>query len=123
VQVRAFRENKTSIPAIRGWLDNLRTRDPKAYALCLTRIKQLEEYGHELRRPLSAPLRDGIHELRLKSGRKQYRILYFFKGNQFACLSHGIRKLGDEVEGIEIDRAIERMRLVVADPETYSAGF
>jgi hypothetical protein len=34
--------------------------------------------GHELRRPYADYLRAGVHELRARVGRVNYRILYFF---------------------------------------------
>ena len=47
---------------------------------CLERLRLLEQSGHHLRRPHSAPLRDGIHELRAKRDGVNYRMLYFFAG-------------------------------------------
>jgi phage-related protein len=72
-----------------------------------------------LRRPESDLLRDGIHELRAKSGRVQYRILYFFAGRTVAVLAHALTKK-DKVPPAEIDRAIRRMEAFFQDPELHS---
>jgi hypothetical protein len=103
----------------RKWLDEVRKREPKAYAKCLQRIILLGALGNELRRPLSDGLRDGIRELRAKRGRVNYRILYFFCGKDVACLSHGITKEG-EVPDSEIDLAIQRKKLVESNPARFT---
>ena len=46
----------------------------------LASIETLAEFGHALRRPTADFLRDGIYELRIKRGRVNHRILYFFEG-------------------------------------------
>ena len=60
------------------WLEALRSRQPKVYRKCLARIIDLRREGNQLRRPLADYLRDGVRELRIKSGRVNYRILYSF---------------------------------------------
>ena len=57
------------------WLDSLA---PTALDKCRVRIERLRDLGHELRRPESDFLRDGIYELRVKLGTVNYRILYFY---------------------------------------------
>ena len=104
------------------WLDDLENRDRKGYAKCLDRILQLATLGNELRRPVSDILRDEIRELRTKSGRVQYRILYFFCGSNVACLSHGITKEG-KVPDAEIDRAVERNEMVVSDLDRFTVSW
>ena len=49
----------------------------------------------------------------------QYRILYFFRGRDVVVLSHGIMKR-QKVPDVEIRRAVERKRLVLADPQRYT---
>jgi hypothetical protein len=66
----------------------------KVYAKCAAAIERLGEFGHELRRPLSDYLRDGIYELRPKSGRVNYRILYGFHGRNIAVLLSGLDQRG-----------------------------
>jgi phage-related protein len=59
--------------------------------------------GHELRRPYADYLRAGVHELRARVGRVNYRILYFF-GDDEIILSHGFTK-EREIPDAEIERA------------------
>ena len=59
-------------------------------------------------------LRDGIHELRIRRGNVNYRILSFFH-NDRAVLSHGCTK-EDVVPPPEIERAIGHRRLFTQNP-------
>jgi putative component of toxin-antitoxin plasmid stabilization module len=63
--------------------------------------------GHELRRPEAEFLRDGIHELRARRGRVNYRVLYFFYGQDVVVLACGLTK-ESRVPDAEIDRALRR---------------
>ena len=45
-----------------------------------------------MRRPLADSLREDIYELRVRKGRLNYRILYFFHGRNVAILGHGLTK-------------------------------
>ena len=87
--------------------------------MCVVRIRRLAEEGHGLRRPEADYLRDGIHELRAKSGRVNYRFLYFFHGRNIAVLAHSLTKEA-EVPPVEIDRALERKALYEKDPEGHT---
>ena len=49
----------------------------RVFAKCYARLELLRSVGHELGRPVSAQLRNGIHELRVRDGRAQVHILYF----------------------------------------------
>lgn len=113
----AFRDAAGSIP-IDEWLEELSVYNPRAYAKCLSRVILLEEAGFALRRPAAALLRDGIYELRAAVGNVNYRILYFFYGQNVVVLSHGLTK-EDRVPSIEIDRAVQRMRLVEANADKH----
>ena len=59
------------------------------------------------------------YELRPSHRGVQYRILYFFRDRDVVVLSHGIMKR-QKVPDVEIRRAAERKRLVLADPQRYS---
>ena len=76
-------------------------------------------FGHELRRPLADFLRDGIYELRVRKGRVNYRILYFFHGRSLAILGHALTK-EDKVPRTDIERAIRRKKAFEADPARHS---
>jgi hypothetical protein len=118
IKVVFFQKTPGSAPVVE-WLQELRRRDRKVYAKCVAAIERLAEFGHELRRPLADYLRDGIHELRPKSGHVNYRILYFFHGRNVAVLAIGLTK-EREVPPTEVDRAIARKRMFERDPNGHS---
>jgi len=102
------------------WLQKLKKTNPKGFAQCVGRISQLQSTGHELRRPSADYLRDGIYELRAKHSKIQYRILYFFHGQNVAILSHGIIKEQSSVPESEIQLAIKRKQQFMKDPDSYT---
>lgn len=95
-------------------------KDRKGYANCVARIQLLADSEYELRRPAAHFLRNGIYELRAKHRHTQYRILYFFYGQNVAILAHAIAKEGAAVPNIEIERAIRHKRLYEQDPDAYT---
>ena len=108
----AYQEDDGSVP-LRDWLDGL---PRKARMKCLVRLERLEELGHELRRPEADYLRDGIHELRAKHQKVNYRMLYFFHGRSVVDVSHGLTKQRSTVPLQEIASAMERKRRFERDP-------
>ncbi len=120
-EVQAFRDRNGEVP-IQDWLDEIETREPKAYQKCLARILELSSKGYEMRRPQADLLRQGIYELRASFSGTQYRMLYFFFGKSCIAVSHGITK-EDRVPPKEIDLAIARMNLVKQDPLKYTTPF
>ncbi|MDP8246349.1 MAG: type II toxin-antitoxin system RelE/ParE family toxin [Candidatus Hinthialibacter antarcticus] len=112
-----YKENKCA-PMV-NWLEEVYRQDKKALEKCFAQIELLKAFGHELRRPHADFLRDGIYELRISFRRVQYRILYFFFGQNIVVLSHGITKEG-KVPDTEINRAIERKIRYEMKPETHS---
>jgi phage-related protein len=80
----------------------------------------LASTGYELRRPAADYLRDGIYELRAKHVRVQYRVLYFFSGQNIAILAHAITKDEDQVPDLEIERAIQRKAQFEGNPAIYT---
>jgi hypothetical protein len=119
-EVLVFRPGQSADPPLINWLNELERTESKAYSKCLARILMLHQHGHELRRPSADILRDGIHELRIHHDSVNYRILYFFSGKDVACLAHGITK-EKKVPDAEIDRAVQRKKLVEKDRERYTA--
>ncbi len=85
----------------------------------IARVERLEECGYELRRPLCAPLRDGIYELRARRGNVQYRILYAFVGQNIVLLSHGCTK-EKEVPPKQISRAVRNRDKYVQDRKAHT---
>ena len=113
-----YQEVPGDIPAL-DWLRRLQRTDRRGYAKCVARVQRLAELGHELRRPEADFLRDGIHELRARRGRVQYRILYFFHGKEVAVLAGGLSKEGKVPDG-DIDRALQRKVAFEEDPSTHT---
>jgi phage-related protein len=115
-----YREGTDDVPVL-DWLRELCQTNQQAYATCVAAIERLASFGHELRRPLADYLRDGIYELRIRKGRVNYRILYFFFGRGLAILGHGLTKEG-KVPAAEIDRCVRRKAAFKVAPaaHTYS---
>ncbi len=113
-EVRLFQEDDASVPLL-CWLDSL---PRKVQNKCIVRVERLAERGHELRRPEAALLRDGIYELRVRYGRVNYRMLYFFHENA-AVVSHGITK-ESKVPDKEIDLVLRRRGDFSLHPERHT---
>ncbi|MBM4329216.1 MAG: hypothetical protein FJ118_18875 [Deltaproteobacteria bacterium] len=62
VQVVFYMEDDGSVPMCE-WLDK---QSDVGRDRCIDRLKRLRNQGHDLRRPIAAPLRDGIYELRAR---------------------------------------------------------
>ena len=102
-----------------NWLKELKETDEKAFIKCWAAIKRLADHGHELRRPEADYLRDGIHELRIKRGSVNYRLLYFFHERTCSVVAHGCTK-EDIVPPSDINRAITRKSNFIANPKAYT---
>jgi phage-related protein len=113
-----YQETEGDVPVL-DWLKKLRRSDQQAYAKCIAAIGRLEELGHELRRPLADFLRDGIHELRVRKGRVNYRLLYFFHERDLAVLAHAIAKEG-QVPDADIDRAVRRRKAFASNSAAHT---
>lgn len=85
--------------------------------------RTLAMLAHELRRPTADHLQDGIYELRVRVGRVNFRILYFFHGRSIAVLAHALTK-EQEVPKHDLARAAERRELFESNPKrhTYVEG-
>ncbi len=118
-QVVFYQDEDREVPVLE-WLKELLKQNRKGYANCVARIQQLAAVGYELRRPAADYLRDGIYELRAKHIRVQYRILYFFQGQNVAILAHAITKEEEAVPAIDIERTIQRKRLFEDNPEAHT---
>ena len=110
-----FMEDDGSVPFLE-WFDGLQAR---AQDKCRVRLERLEQLGHELRRPETDLLRDGIHELRVGLQGLNYRMLYFFHGRNLVVVSHGIVK-ERIVPPKEIDLAVRRKAKFAANPDKHS---
>jgi hypothetical protein len=117
-EVLFYQDSHGDAPVVE-WLEELRRVNTAAYVKCAAAIARLEDDGFDLRRPTADVLRDGIHALRAKKGRVNYRMLYFFHGRNVAVLAHGITK-EDIVPAVEIDRALRRKAAFEADPAKHT---
>ncbi len=111
-----FKENDGSVPLL-DWLDGL---TQKARVKCLARLERLEEFAHELRRPVADYLGEDIYELRAKHQGVNYRMLYFFHGTTAVVVSHGLSKPEARVPKREIERAVDRKNRFRSSPSGHS---
>lgn len=118
-----YRDTDGAVP-FDDWLAALagrgKARNVEAAVRLAAAVRRLAAEGHALRRPTSAPLRDGIHELRVELRRVNFRILYFFGGAGVAVLAHGCTKEG-RVDDADIDRAVARRLAWLADARAHTA--
>lgn len=104
------------------WLRRLDKTNPRAVNACLVKVRLLQGFGHQLRRPHADILRDGIYELRVASGGVNYRLLYFFHGKDIAIVAHGLTK-EKRVPAADIERAIERRTRYERAPEEHRTAY
>jgi phage-related protein len=116
VQVVFYKEDDGTVP-MTDWLDQ---QSNFAQDRCIDRLKKLRTQGHDLRRPLAAPLRDGIYELRVRENKVRLRMLYFFCGRVAVVVSHGLKKKTGNVPSIEIDRALDRKKKFEETPNAHT---
>lgn len=107
VQVVFYKEDDETV-TMSEWLEQ---QSAFAQDRCIDRLKKLKSRGHELRRPLAAPLRGGIYELRVREKKVRIRMLYFFCGREIVVVTHGLKKKSSEVPEIEINRALDKKRI------------
>ena len=82
--------------------DFLNSLETKMRAKVLQNVKNLKEFGYTLRNPYSAPIGDGIFELRTQTDGNITRILYFFYVSNVAVLTNGFVKKTQETPPDEI---------------------
>ena len=114
-----YQESEGDAPII-DWLRTIRKKDKKGFLNCLVRVEQLRDSGYELRRPAADYLKDGIYELRAKHRNVQYRLLYFFHGENVAVIDHGIIKEQSAVPPVDIKRALERKKNFEQNPSQHT---
>jgi phage-related protein len=115
-RVLLYREEDGTVP-VRDWLDGLQA---KAQLRCLAMLAQLEQLGHELRRPMVDNLGDGVYELRAKVLNVNYRMLYFFHGRQAVVVPHGFAKQEAKVPKTEIEHALRRRAAFERSPTRHT---
>lgn len=116
-KVHFYMSGDGTVPVF-DWLRQLRQQDRRGYAKCIVRIQRLAEEGHALRRPEADYLRDGIYELRARQGHVNYRILYFFHGQNVVILAHGMTTESEVPDG-DIERARRRKVAFEENPKLH----
>ena len=84
------------------FLDSL---EPKMNAKMVGLMEILEEKGYSLREPYSAPLEDGIFELRATQGSNISRALFFFYVEGRIVITHGFIKKTQKTPRAQIELA------------------
>lgn len=111
-----FYADEDSMAPVDQWLKDLPN---KVQAKGIGRIFRLAEMGHELHRPEADYLQDDIYELRWSWQQVNYRILYFFHGQEAVVLAHGITK-EDRIPRADLNIAIQRKLLFEQDPSRHT---
>src|SRR5580658_5986741 len=118
IHVVFYQEKEGDAPVVE-WLRELNETNVKAYDKCRAALARLALLGHELRRPEGDYLRDGIYELRVRSGSVNYRLLYFFHGRTVSVVAHGLTKEAG-VPASDINRAVARKSAFTANPIAHT---
>ena len=97
-----FYDTSEGLCPVQEFLDSL---EPKIKAKTLRTIDLLETNGPKLREPYSAPMGDGIFELRTKQGSNITRVFYFFFVGQKAILTNGFVKKTQKTPKADLELA------------------
>lgn len=108
-------ETKGGGRPVDDWIRDKRKVPSRDKAVILHALKQfVVREGTRLGRPHGAPLRSGLHELRIRSsdGKRHYRIIYFRhpRGAKRVIVVLGIVKKSQAVSKRDIDVALQRKR-------------
>jgi phage-related protein len=114
-----FYQEKAGDAPVVDWLRELRRTNVDAFHKCRVSLARLALLGHELRRPEADFLRAGIHELRVRLGSVNYRLLYFFYERTDSVVVHALTK-EDIVPIADINRAIARKAAFTSNPILHS---
>lgn len=115
VRVVFFQDEDGNVPALQ-WLLVVKKRAKRITAKFHERIIEL---GWDMTRPHVDTQRDGIHELRVRFGGVNYRLLYAFQEQTIAVLAHGLTK-ERSVPPEDIDTALRRIQAFSADPQKHT---
>ncbi|MCR5066758.1 MAG: type II toxin-antitoxin system RelE/ParE family toxin [Erysipelotrichaceae bacterium] len=86
----------------------LSIKDAKLKAKAFRSLKLLETFGNKLGEPDTAPLRDGIFELRTIQGNNIVRTLYFYHKNSIVVVTNSFIKKTKKTPSRDIRTALER---------------
>ena len=111
-----FYADKGNASPVLEWLDQ---QPEEVQEKMIVAMNIIEEKGHESRRPLWSPLRDGIFEIRVQHQNVHYRTLCFFHGRNVVIAAHGCTK-ERKVDPADIQRAICRMERFLKNPAAHT---
>ncbi len=111
-----YREADGTVPVI-DWLDDLPRR---ARAKVFVRLEALAFRWHALRPDESAPLRDGLHELRVRHSGAGYYIYFFRFGLGSIVLAGAVTAKARDRRGPAVESALNRKRCFEADPRAHT---
>jgi len=117
-QVVFYQEKAGDSPVV-NWLRDLNDNQPRAFEKCLSAVARLALLGRELRRPEADYVGDGLHELRVRFGTVNYRLLYFFHGRTAAVIAHRLTKEA-AIPATDVARALARQTAYLADPSRHA---
>ncbi|MBA3066203.1 type II toxin-antitoxin system RelE/ParE family toxin [bacterium] len=100
-----FYETEAGKKPIEDFIDSL---DASSWDKFIYKKELLEQLGPELRFPHTAPIGDGIFELRFKGKEGQIRVLFFFFHKRQIILLHGFVKKTKKAPKKEIEIARQR---------------
>lgn len=81
----------------------------KERARIIRTIELLKTYGTDLGMPYARHLKGKLWELRISSGRSDYRIFYFARADRRFVLLHIFKKKAQKTPRREIETALRRM--------------
>src|SRR4030042_612009 len=88
----------------------------------MARLDTLSRDGNLCERPISAPLGDGLFELRCRVGNTQARLIYYFGRNRMIIFVHALFKSGSKI-GQQNLRIAKRNRDSIKAQEVIPSGF
>lgn len=97
-----FYEDRRGYRPVQEYIDTLSSRTE--INQIVAHMRELGKQGYRLQRPMAAPLRNGVYELRPG----QNRILYGFDQGVIVLL-HALRKKAREIPTRDIDLAVKRL--------------
>jgi phage-related protein len=106
-QVEFYKDSNGGSP-VEKFLGSL--TDSKLKAKATRALDLLEEYGPQLREPVSKPIKNGIFELRIKQSTNAVRCFYFFFQGHRAIVTNGFIKKTQKTPTREIWKASKRKK-------------
>jgi len=85
------------------------------------RVDLLRQKGNECRRPVTAPLGDGLFELRARAANTQARLIFFYGENQTIIFIHALFKQRGKIDQADLMLAKRNMKKIMGGGEIEDA--